>query len=138
MKIREVELSLANGAPVGLSAQELVYIRRAWHLARMSTERQKHGAILISGRKTIAVACNTFRNDPKNVTNPDMECSYHAEQNLLKQIASSSTATYQSLAKSARIYVVRINNREQLMPSKPCSKCEALMIAAGIKEVVHS
>ena len=141
MKIRQIELSVVDSSPIGVSRQELIYLRRAWHLANMSTERQRHGAILISGRKTIAVGCNTFRNYPQNVSNPAVDCSYHAEHNVLKAIAARSNAAsdvFKELAKSSRLYVVRINRKGMLMPSEPCDKCKTLLIAARIKEVVHS
>ena len=141
MKIRQFEVNIATGAPVGVTRQELIYIRRAWHLARMSTEKQRHGAILISGRKTIAVGCNTFRNYPQNVSNPAVDCSYHAEHNVLKQIAARSNAAsdvFVELAKSSRLYVVRINRKDMLLPSEPCDKCKTLLLAAKIKEVIHS
>lgn len=138
MKFKQIEVNIGTGRPVGLSNQELIYVRRAWHLARMSTEPKRHGALLVSGRKVLAVGVNTFRNDTKSVEfAPDM-CSYHAEQNVLKQIERTSSDVRQLLAKSARLYVVRINRAERLMPSKPCAKCEAMLIAVGIKTVIHS
>lgn len=127
MKIREVRHDRSN-----LSQQELVYLRRAWHAAKTSTERQRHGAILVVGRKTIAIGCNTFRNSPSNVSNPGVESSFHAEGNVLKQVGNREKS------KDGRVFVVRINNVGMLMPSRPCDKCLARMALYGIKEVIHS
>lgn len=130
MKIRQVEF--VGRRAINLSAQELIYLRRAWHIARTSTEKQKHGAVLVLGRKTMAVGCNTFRNSPNNVTNPAVESSVHAEDNVLKQLGRERNVN------GARVFVVRINNKDELMHSAPCDKCIARLGIYGIKEVIHS
>jgi deoxycytidylate deaminase len=132
MKI--TRLSYEGGLVFGQSNQSLSHIDRATQLALTSTESNKHGAIVVAGRKVLGVGCNTFRNnplvfDPEKESLEPNELSYHAEYNAMKQVPDGW--------KNLRIYVVRWG-RTGYMLSLPCNHCMQLLSNRGVKEIIHS
>ena len=123
MKLIQVKPDASN-----LSSQKLNFFERAIMLASFSTERQKHGAIITSGRKVLGVGVNTFRNDPR--TSDPRYLSYHAEINALRQLHKH----YPSLT----AYVVRINNQGELRYSQPCGECLLFLNSWNVKVVYFS
>jgi deoxycytidylate deaminase len=121
-----------NPASYLSSDAELSRLFKARSIALTSTERQRHGAVIFSGRKLLAVGVNTYRNHPLAVTNPKIEASYHAEANALKQLK------YNELnPKSLRLFIVRVNNAGELMPSRPCNNCYDALVATGFFKVIY-
>lgn len=111
-----------------ISNRDRRYIARAGVLALMSTERFKHGCIVVRGGRVIGVGVNTFRNNPNNVERPKEEASYHAETNAMKNID----------AVGATIYVSRVNAATDLTLSAPCFRCLNFIKSSGVKRVVWS
>lgn len=112
-----------------LSSQKQNFFARAVDLASMSTERQKHGAIITSGRRVMGVGVNTYRNDPRTTT--DIRAlSWHAEVNALRQLHKH----YPSLT----AFVVRVNNQGELRPSMPCQNCRYWLHEWNVKVVYYS
>lgn len=112
-----------------LSKQKATFFCRAVDLATMSTERQKHGAIITSGRRVLGVGVNTYRNDPRTTT--DIRAlSWHAEVNALRQLHKH----YPSLT----AFVARVNNQGELRPSMPCPSCRNWLREWNVRTVYYS
>lgn len=110
------------------------HLERARSIAQQSTCRQKHGVVVAKGNRVVAVAVNTYRNHPCNVTDPKTESTYHAERNALWQIFPDDNLDYGKLT----LYSVRINRSGQMVLAKPCKRCQELIDNVGIKTVYHS
>lgn len=108
------------------SNSEISFLDRAARVASTSTERQKHGCVIVKGGRVISVGVNTFRNHPNNVSNPDRESSFHAEINTMRGLDVSGST----------VYVARVNNRGQAKLSKPCLECYKALKEAGVKRII--
>jgi deoxycytidylate deaminase len=84
----------------------------------------KHGAVIVKGGKLVSVAVNS----PKPMI-PHDSCSIHAEGAAIKRA--------REVLDGAEIYVARVHNGE-VGCSKPCKKCQAALIKAGIRKVYYS
>lgn len=104
------------------------YLARAAQVAALSTERQKHGALVVKSGKTLAVGVNRFRNDPNIVTDPKRQASVHAEIAVLNALSGVDL-------RGAAVYVARVNRMGAPMLSKPCEDCEAALIERGVRKV---
>lgn len=111
-----------------ISNRDKRHIARAGFLARVSTERYKHGCVIVRGGRVIGVGVNTFRNNPNNVEHPKQEASYHAETNAMRGLDVTG----------ATIYVSRINAAKELTLSAPCFNCLERIKLSGAKRVVWS
>lgn len=132
--MRLIHVPIDNPSAYLSSEAELNRLFKTRSVALTSTERQRHGALIFAGRKLLAVGVNTYRNNPLTVTNPKVEASYHAEHNALRQLKPHEIGP-----KSLRLYVVRVNNNGELMPSRPCNVCiETLSQTGFIKLVYHT
>lgn len=132
--MRLILIPADNPASYLSSDAELTRLFKCRAVAMTSTERQRHGALIFSGRKLLAVGVNTYRNHPLAVTNPKIEASYHAETNALRQIKPHEVGP-----KSLKVFVVRVNGSGLLMPSRPCNNClEALAVTGFIKTIYHT
>ncbi len=100
------------------SRQDYSWMDRARILAGMSTERQKHGCVIVSGGRLLATGVNVFRNDPRNVD--WMAASYHAEWSAISALHS------EHLELKLTFYIARVNARYEPMMSKPCEVCAPL------------
>jgi len=92
----------------------------------MSTQSQRHGAILMRSGSVLSVGINTFRNHPDNVTDPKREASIHAE------IAALRAYGMREDLRGTRLYVARINRAGQSMYSRPCANCQAVLDSLGV------
>lgn len=109
-----------------MSNRDRVHLERAMRLASTSSERYKHGCVVVKGGRVIGVGVNTYRNHPNNVTNPHIEASVHAEVNAIRGLD----------VEGATIYVARVNNAGVPRMSKPCNECRGILAYAGVKRVV--
>lgn len=100
------------------SKQDYVWMDRARVMAGMSTERQKHGAVLVHAGRVLATGVNVFRNKPEYLSNPPTQASFHAEAMILRGLHKNHR-----LLGKATLYVARINNNFVPMMSRPCSGC---------------
>lgn len=112
-----------------MSNRDRVHLARALRVASTSTERIKHGAVVVKSGRVIGVGVNTFRNHPNTVSDPEHESSYHAEINAIRGLDEASVA-------GAVIYVARVNRMGHSRMSKPCNACRGALAYAGIKRVV--
>lgn len=116
---------------------------RALEIAANSSCRQKHGAILMQGSRTLAVGINSMRNDPSNMKWDDAESkppgiSVHAEVQATRSHLEVPNTT---------LYLVRygvenpgtFNARIVYMHSRPCPECISYLIwKSQVKEVIYS
>lgn len=109
-----------------MSNRDRVHLARALRIASTSTERIKHGAVVVKSGRVISVGVNTFRNHPNTVSDPEHESSYHAEINAIRGLD----------VEGATIYVARVNRMGHSRMSKPCNACRGALAYAGIKRVV--
>ena len=97
-------------------------------IARLSTCRQQHGALIVKGGRVVAVGVNHFRNHPKYVHS---DYSTHAEIAALKACSDIDLS-------NATIYVARVTQGGRISMSKPCAECSKALAIKGIKKIVYT
>lgn len=111
-----------------LSRRDQAWLRIACKLAECSTEKMRHGAVVVLGGSVQAVGFNKRTNNPH--THKDLHwLSEHAEMAALRRCKRTQGAT---------IYVARLNKHDQQRMSRPCPKCMKLIVEAGIKRIVYT
>lgn len=100
-------------------------------LAEMSTEKFRHGAIIMKGGSVISVGVNRARNHPSVVSHPKQEAAVHAEVAAIKSARGADL-------RGAVIYVARVLRDGSPAMSKPCEYCQEAIAAAGIKKVFYT
>jgi deoxycytidylate deaminase len=118
----------------GLSRRDRQYLSVAVELAKTSTCRNKHGALVVVGGSVIATGVNRERNPPGILSDFDLihgGISYHAEAMALKQLRFT-------IPNRATIYVARVNRAGIERLSRPCNNCYKLLQQYEIKEVVYT
>lgn len=105
--------------------------RYAIRTAAKSNCRQKHGAVVFKGSQVFAAACNIDKNHPMILEESKvrMHSSMCAERRALRACADP---------KGAIIVVVRIRPNGETALSKPCDRCYAECMSAGIRKVIYS
>ena len=112
-----------------LSNRDQMWLQVATKLAETSTERTKHGCIIVLGGAVQAMGVNTYRNQPGIVA--EVDClSVHAEINALKRVKRNLSG--------AVVYVSRVNNNGEPRQSRPCPACLKSLKDAGCKRVVYT
>lgn len=122
-----------RGAVEGkLSNKDAAMLERARKAATTSTCNVKHGAIVVSGGSVRSIGVNTYHQPDIKMLDfvPKSGWSIHAEEAALKAIDYK--------AHGSILYVARVNSRGEERYSKPCSRCQKLIEAAGIKRVVYT
>lgn len=107
-------------------------MRRAARCASRSSERMKHGAVIVSGHTVLTVYPNSYRNHPTCVPDRLDGASVHAEAAAIAAVRDKNKL------RGATIYVARVNNQSVWRYSKPCDSCETLIREYGIRRVVHT
>lgn len=100
-------------------------------MSALSTCKMQHGAVIIKGGRTLAVAINVDKNDPRNVPQPKTQAAVHAEVAAIRACGDTDL-------RGATIYVARRNKAGEPMMSAPCVNCQAALRARGIKKVVYT
>lgn len=100
-------------------------------MAKSSSCRQRHGAVIVKGGRIISTGINKFRNNPENIPTEFIKtsCSVHAEVDAIRKVND---------LKGATIYVARVNKEGIGVLSRPCDNCFAEIRKAGIRKVVHT
>lgn len=101
---------------------------KATDLAKLSSSKFRHGAIIVKSGRVLAVGINRDTNHPDIVTDPLTGSSIHAEVAALKACKKSDL-------KGATIYIARVGKMGQQAMSKPCINCQKALIEAGIDRV---
>ena len=109
-----------------ISEKDRAHLNRAIKIAYTSTERQRHGCVIVKGGRVISVGVNTFRNHPLFVSDPNRNSSYHAEINAMRGVE----------VKGATVYVARISRNDSPVLSAPCIFCMHSIMKAGAKRIV--
>ena len=92
-------------------------------------ERAKVGAVLFKGNKLISGSWNNTRK-----THPDSPYRYqaiHAEFGALK-------GNWKFDVPGSTLLVARVDINGKLKIAKPCSLCEKLLVAAGVKKIFYT
>jgi len=118
------------------NSKELVSrMYRALDIARQSGSKQRHGALLMQGSRTLAIGINVYKNDPRQMIYPDnminpSGISVHAEV--------AATKLHRHVPKTT-LYLARIGKNGQFYPSDPCPRCiEWLTWHTNVQEVIYS
>ena len=107
-------------------------IDKAVEAALKSNHTQKHGAVIFKGKRIYSIGFNHPNRSVRSV-NPiaqKWKTSVHAE------IASILNAK-RNIA-NFDILVVRLNNKNQLMMSRPCTNCLVYLDYCGIRNIYYS
>ena len=114
-----------------MNTREKNILNRAIEVSKISTCKQKHGVVIAAGRRILAIAVNTDRNDPKNEDYSKHCFSFHAEVNAIKQLRGMDLSR-------VTLYSARTNNVGYPMNAKPCSRCEIVIRTHKIKKIIHT
>ena len=106
------------------------HMERAASVAALSTQRQKHGAVIAKGNRVLAVGVNRYRNHPSVCSNPKIEAATHAE------IAAMAALPPDTDFSRLTMYVARVDSCNVPKLSKPCARCTAEISRRGFKEVL--
>ena len=98
-----------------------------------STCRFKHAASIWKANCILSIGINSSRlmNSYVNWTEDCPVPSEHAEASAIRQCGSVDLT-------GAVLYVARVNKAGEEMNSRPCNKCHALIVKAGIRKVVYT
>lgn len=105
---------------------------RSVQVARLSTCKQRHGALVVSGGRTLAVGVNSYTNRQGTPGVGPEHFSIHAEAAALRAIPEDIDL------RRATLYVARLSKGGNVALSRPCPSCQALMKERGIKKCVYT
>lgn len=97
-----------------VSRRDMKFLNLALKVARRSVDNHRHGCVIVSGGRPMAMACNSYCN------------SRHAE----------TKAMYNLNCAGATLYVARIRKEQPAGMSAPCVNCLKAIREAGIRRVV--
>lgn len=111
----------------------------AREVAKKSSHRIKHGAVLFKRKEIISVGMNRITTHPKagkyfgwsKDGKPITRFLLHAEENCIIGVDSSKLHR-------ATLVVCRVGARGNLQLSRPCKKCFPLICSAGIRRIIYS
>lgn len=108
--------------------RHLKYLRLAESKASESNyKRWPMGAVIVRGGCVLGHGTNELRN-PANMDGvPFQECSTHAEVAALRRTKKTQGST---------IYVARLMRTGKRGIAKPCSRCQAELIFAGVRQAI--
>lgn len=115
-----------------LSNRDKDMLDRAMYVARASTCKQRHGALIYKSGRVIGVGVNVSRNSHPTMEIPFYAYSSHAEVKAIDAVYDGK------LLQGATIYVARINKSGDPMNSLPCRRCMLDIESTGIKRIVHT
>lgn len=101
---------------------------RAISVAGLSTQRFKHGAVIVKSGRVLSVGVNTGRNIPTNCTDPKAEAALCAERAAIR--------AYGGDLSGATIYVARVGRDGKVRMSAPCVRCQHEIALHHIKRAV--
>lgn len=93
---------------------------RSLELAKQSTFRTKHGAVVVHNGKIIGSGFNV------NLFHPMVKV-YNEHKTLHAEMVAIMRVKNKRLLRDSAIYVARINPKGDAMLSKPCSTCMKLI-----------
>ena len=102
-------------------------------MARKSTRRNRHGAVILSSGNPISCGYNKEKTSPHTEMNDYYET--HAEEDAIRQLVRAEGGVN---TKGMDILVVRIDGNDKLMLSRPCPKCMEQIKNAGFRKLYYS
>ncbi len=128
---------------MSISKKDEKFLAIASHYASKSTMNNRHGCIVVLNGGVIANGFNHLRNYSNDkMLNHCYSC--HAEiaavRNAIKftKIKQHDEHKQNSLLKRMTLYVVRVNNDDEFLDSKPCSHCYCTLKEIGVRNVIYS
>lgn len=115
-----------------LSNRQRSFLDVASRLAESSDGVYKHGAVVVRGGSVLSVGVNKWKNKELPPTSPDVynpNITVHAEIDALSRVKD---------ARGTTIYVARVTKLGEERFSRPCPRCEKVLVAAGVKRVVYT
>lgn len=115
-----------------LSRSQRNFLDVAVRMAETSEAEFKHGAVVVRGGRVLALGVNKWKNrdmPPTTSTEYNPHLTVHAEVDALSRVKN---------ARGATIYVARVSKHGEERFSRPCPRCEKVLIAAGVKRVVYT
>lgn len=105
---------------------------KAIEVCLKSTHAQKHGAVIFKGKRIYSVGFNVPNRSVKSIkpNSQRWHTSVHAEVGCIL----NAKRDLQGLD----ILIVRLNNKQQLMLSKPCIYCQTYLDYVGIRNIYYS
>lgn len=111
-----------------ISNRKQHYFDLARKIARLSTHKFKHGALILRGNRVVSLNHNKATQ-----THPKANSKF----NTLHAEAAAILSSKADL-KGTDLYVVRVVNNGDTAESKPCRYCQQLIKESGIKRVYYS
>jgi len=111
--------------PVG--ARRIPFIEEAMKQARKSNVRYKHGAVVVKNGKIIGVGYNKYCISCYAIH----KICIHAEIDAISNCSPK-------FLNGATLYVIRLNNQNELQSSKPCKRCKDYIIRSKISIVYYT
>jgi deoxycytidylate deaminase len=117
---------------MNLSKSEQSFLAVARYLASKSDSKKQHGALLVKSGRVVGMGVNKDRNNPLFVSPEHIKthCSRHAE------VAAIRNAGYN--VRGATLYVARVNRQGADRNSKPCFRCQKIILENKIKKVIYT
>jgi deoxycytidylate deaminase len=126
-----------------ISKKDEKFLAMASHYASKSTMNSRHGCIVVLNGVVVANGFNHLRNySSDKMLNQCYSC--HAEiaavRNAMKftKIKQHDEHRQNSLLKRMTLYVVRLNNDDEFLDSKPCIHCYSTLKEIGVKNIIYS
>lgn len=114
--------------PTGRHAR---FLKRAYELAKESSCRHKHGAVVVRNGNILAMGNNIHRElnaaDAADTEFFKKHASIHAEVAAVRQVANPQGCT---------VYVARVMADGSPGLSKPCHRCAKYLEEMGVRRVV--
>ena len=117
---------------MSLSKSEKAFLTLARYMAKKSSSRQKHGAVIVKSGSVIGTGFNKDRNDPDRVSPEHIKkhCSVHAEIDAIRDANWN--------VRGAVLYVARVNRLGMDRNSKPCERCQVVIEETEIKKIIYT
>jgi len=101
--------------------------------AQKSPVLMRHGCIAARHGKLLAKGFNHYRTYSKCGIIKNT-CTCHAECHVVHQLNNLGITDF----KKIKLYIVRINRRNDLRSSAPCVDCYNLLVKVGVKTIIYS
>lgn len=102
------------------------------NLAKSSSCKNKHGAVIVRGGNVLSLGINKMKNHPDVIPEELIKdaCHVHAEIDAIKKVKND--------LRGATIYVARVSPFGKGVMSRPCNKCYQAISSAGISKIVYT
>ena len=116
-----------------LNKKECEKISAAIAAAQNSNVLMRHGCVATLNGRIIASGYNHYRTHSKSgiISNT---CTCHAECHVMHRLKNLGYDDF----KKIKLYIVRINKKEELRSSAPCVDCYEMLKQHGVKKIVYS